>query len=282
MTSHARPIAAIVTLVAAAGIVVVLLCSSLAWNPAQPWPPLPEPYIELAREEFVEVEELPVPRTAAERLDAPAQLPENSDLPSQTAPESGASVRNQGDVGKPAREVTSKKPSEVKTTPKPKPDEAAAAAENERREREAASKRTNSDVTNAFAKSTAQNNADNRKDDKGPSGRTDGNPQSGGPANSSSTTAGVSHGELTGGWQWPAYNSKLPTDKTGSIILALTIDRTGTVVSAEVVGGKEPARSDATLRSKCIAIAKSRRFTRAANAGEAPERSTARLTFSFK
>ena len=271
------------TVVLMALLMLWLCLAHLNWNPDQPWPPLSEPYIELAQaEEFVEPEPLPLPKNAPDRLDAPALTPANADKPAEAAPESGAALRDKGPAGTPPREVTAKKPSPVKKTPEPKPDKAGAATENARRDaREAESKRTSNAVKNAFAKPDSKNNANNRQDDKGNAGRTDGNADSAGPANSQSKSAGVRHGRVGGGWQWPAYAVNIPTSKTGSVILSLTIDRNGNVIKAVPSGGEAPAASDSAIIQRCIAIAKSRRFTRTAGT-EAPETAVATLTFTFK
>lgn len=278
-----KEISAIITLVLLIIFGLILSVSELKWNPEQPWPPEPEPFIELgAPEEFIEPEVVPLTANSPDELDAPALLPENSNAESQAAPESGAELHNAGKKATPPREVTTKKPSTVKAKPTPKPAKAGPSAEDKaRQEAEAKAKKTRNTVKNAFAKPDAKQNANNGKADNDRSGNKNGREDSAGPADSKSSTSGVSHGRVSGGWLWPSYTVNISTAKTGSIILTLTIDRNGNVTKAVVKGGAAPASSDRILQRQCISIAKSRRFTRHGDS-EPPQTATAELTFIFK
>lgn len=285
--NHSRQISAVATAALMALLMLVLSFSRLSWNPEEPWPPVSEPYIEVAQaEEFIEPEPVPMPKNAPADLDAPALTETKSDVPAKAAPESGALLKDKGAVDKqvtPPREVTTKKPAHVKQQPTPKPEKKATPNENAKKDaREAEAKRTSNTVKNAFAKPDAKNNANNRSGDTGKAGSPKGKADSAGPANSKSTTSGVRHGRLGGGWQWPAYAVNIATAKTGSVILTLTIDKNGNVTKAVPSGGEAPASSDASIINKCINIARSRRFTRSESAGEAPETAVATLTFTFK
>jgi hypothetical protein len=266
-------------------IALWLTNATLQWNPAKPWPPEPEPYIELAVEEeetFVEPEPIPIPEKVPGDLSAPAQLDETKHVDSKLAPETGTSIVNAGKKATPAKEVTTKKESTVKaTTPKEQPKEQGPAVDTKKATQEATAKKTNASVSNAFANASAKNNANTGKGDEGKSGRTDGQTNSAGPSNSNSVTAGVSKGTVGGGWRFPEYSNKIPSSVTGSVILSLTIDKNGNVTAAKVIGGKAPAGSNSAVQSRCIAEAKSKRFIHSGN-GEAPDEANATLTFIFK
>jgi outer membrane biosynthesis protein TonB len=281
---RSKEIAALVTLLFVFLMSIWLVNAKLHWNPSQPWPPDPEPYIELAVEEeetFVEPEPIPLPEKVPGDLAAPAKTEEPSHVDSKLAPETGTSIANVGKKATPAKEVTTKKESPVKITEtKEKPKEQGPAVDTKKQAQEATAKKTNASVSNAFANASAKNNANNGKNDDGKSGRPDGQTNSAGPSNSNSVTAGIAHGTVGGGWQFPAYSNKIPSSVTGSVKLSLTIDKNGNVTSAKVIGGNAPAGSNATVQARCIAEAKSKRFTR--TGGEAPDEATAILTFIFK
>lgn len=279
---QSKQTAALLTAAVCVLILLALVLGRLTWNPGQPWPPLPEPYIVLDDVgEFAEPEIKPLPANAPEDLDAPALAETRQDVPSEAAPQSGASVEQRGKVADPPKTVTAPKPSKVKEKPAEKPKDPGAATRNEAREREAAARRTNNNVRDAFSNSKARNNANNSNADKGKSGSPSGRADSGGPANSASSTVGLSHGSLSGGWQWPEYRVAIRTDKTGTVRLRLTIDSTGAVTAADPIGGEPPAASDPSLQKKCIRIALSKRFTRSGDS-PAPARATATLTFLFR
>lgn len=279
--TRSQEISALATLAILALLAVLLCVCRLSWNPAQPWPPEPSPYIVAQAEEFIEPELLPDPPVAGDAADAPALTEEHMDVPSESAPESGTALRDKGPVAPPQRETPANRPSTVKKTPEPKVDKSGAAAENARKAREAEARRTNSAVSNAFKKTEARNNANNRQGDTGRSGSPAGNAKSAGPANSASRTPGVRHGKLGGGWQWPSYSVSIRTPKTGSIILSLTIDSNGKVTEARPTGGSAPASSDPALIDQCQRIARSRTFTRPAGS-PAPEKAMATITFTFE
>lgn len=276
-------ISAISTLALSVLLVVVLLWAHLRWQPGKPWPPEPEPYIELEpqEEEFVEPEVIPLPVNAPSDLSAAAQIPEESHAESQLAPETGTQLENRGQKADSPKEVTTKREAPAKMEKKEQPKKQGPAVDNEKKEQEAAAKRTNSTVKNAFNNSKARNNATNGKKDEAVSGRPDGKPQSAGPSDSKSSTVGVEHGNLRGGWVWPAVSRSVKTSKTGSIIVEFTIDSTGRVTGTpKVIGGKAPAASDAELKSWCVNRTRQLVFTRSGNS-EAPAETQGRLTFTF-
>jgi outer membrane biosynthesis protein TonB len=280
---RSKEISALITTFIVALIAMWLVTAKLHWNPSKPWPPEPEPYIELAQEEetFVEPEHIPLPEKTPGDLAAPAKLEEPSHVDSKLAPETGTSLENVGKKATPAKEVTTKKESPVKVEKKEQPKTQGPAVDTKKQEQEATAKKTNASVSNAFANASAKNNANNGKNDDGKSGRPDGKTDSAGPSNSNSVTSGVQKGTVGGGWMFPEYSKNISSSVTGSVVLSLTIDSTGRVTSAKVVGGKAPAGSNSAVQQRCIAEAKSKRFTRKAGS-DAPEEATATLTFIFK
>ena len=263
---------------------LLLFESHISWNKDKPWPPEPDPYIELARvEEFVEPEPVPLPQNAPDMLDAAAKMEETRNVPAKAAPESGTSIRQEGKKAEPAKTVTTPKPAKAKEVKKEQPKDKGAAVANKKPDAEnSTAARTRNNVKNAFAKPDAKSNANNRNGDTGLAGNKNGREDSAGPADSKSLTSGVQHGRVSGGWLWPNYTVRIRSSLTGSIVLRLVINRKGEVTEAHPSGGRAPAASDVRLQQQCIAIAKSRNFTRSADAGPAPDRATATLTFTFK
>lgn len=260
---------------------IALVFSYIRWTPDKPWPPEPEPFIQLA-EATVEPVVMPIPRNAPADLDAAALAPEYTDVPSQAAEQSGTALQTSPGPGTPAKESSTKNESAVKVVKKDPPKQTGSREDAEKKEREAAAQRTRNDVANAFAKPNSQNNANNRQADQGTSGKPTGKPDSAGPANSTSTSTGVRTGRIGGGWQWPAYNVRIKTPLTGTVTVNIVINKDGSVRSAKAVGGTPPAAGNAAVRSQCEDIARSKSFTRSANAGEAPDHANATLTFVFE
>jgi outer membrane biosynthesis protein TonB len=281
---RSKEISAIITLFIVFLLSMWLVNAKLHWKVGEPWPPEPEPYIELGVEEetYIEPEPIALPEKVPGDLSAPAKIEEPSHVDSKLAPETGTALDNAGKKATPAKEVSTKKETPVKVTKteeKPKP--AGPAVDTKKVEQEATAKKTNASVSNAFANASAKNNANNGKGDDGKSGRPDGKTDSAGPSNSNSVSSGVQKGTVGGGWMFPEYSKNIPSSVTGSVVLSLTIDSTGKVTSAKVIGGKAPAGSNSAVQQRCIAEAKSKRFIRK-NGGDAPDEATATLTFIFK
>lgn len=278
--TRSRQIAGLTTAALMILLVLFLTVYRLQWNPTQPWPPQPKPYIEFDEEEFIEPEEIPPASDSPE--DAAAYSEQTQDVAAEAAPTGGTALDNRGATAPEApQEVTANKPAPVAKNPVKPKEKTGAQADNEAAKKEAEAKATRNTVKNAFAKPNAKDNANNRNGSKGNAGSAEGRSDSAGPTNSASTTAGVQHGNVSGGWRWPHYSVRLSTPKTGSIRLRLTIDKTGAVTKAEIIGGKAPAASDPALQSSCIQIAKSKKFTRS-DGSEPPATATATLTFTFK
>ena len=272
-----RTISAFVTLIAMALIALWLVLAHLHWSPGKPWPPEPEPYIELAAEEFIEPEQIPLPPDAPGDMAAAAQLPERVDADSRTAPQTGTALVDAGKEATPAYETTQTKPSTVKVTDKPQPQKPGPATTKEAPKTSAA----RTQVADMFKRSQDHHNADNGNADKANSGKPDGKPDSAGPVNSNSVTSGVQKGRLGGGWQWPGY-SRIPSSVTGSVVIEFTVNANGKAGNVKVVGGSAPAAANKTLCNRCIQELKSRTFTRPASAGAPDAETPATITFTFK
>lgn len=277
--NDARLPALVVTVLFGVALAALLMYLHLSLDPAKKWPPEPEPYIELAvAEEFIEPEPITLPAKAPETLDAPAQLTETKIQDSKAAEQSGSVLENRGPKAEPAKPVTTTKPSPVKAVEPPKQTKTGVAVDNAKKEQEAAAKRTNSQVADAFG---GKNNANTATGDVGKSGRTDGKPTSGGPATSNSASVGVNKGRLGGGWMWPNYNVAISTSLSGKIVVELVIDRNGNA-TVKSVTGTPPAAGNSTLEAQCIRIATSRKFTNSnEDPTKIPDQTTARLTFNF-
>lgn len=277
--SYPQRIAAIVTTLTVALLVALLLTVHLGWSPDKPWPPEPDPFIELAAEEFIEPEPIPVPKGAPGEMAAAAQLPEPADEGSRTAPETGTQAVSQGAEGTPAQEVTSNRPSPVKAAPKEQPKDAGAARADKPEAPKPSAERTA--VRNMFDRAKGRHNSDNRTGDTGNAGKPSGLQESAGPANSTAATSGFVPGKLGGGWQWPAI-SKISSSKTGTVVLSFTVNAQGRATNIKVIGGKAPAASDASIKQQCINELRRLTFTRPANAAAPDPETPGQLTFVFK
>lgn len=282
MDNKSGLISAISVMVIMAILVIMLYLCRISWQPDRPWPPEPEPYIELAQaDEFIEPEVLPIPSNAPEDLDAAALTADYQDNPSQVAPESGTAMKTNPTPGTPAHETTTNNPSSVQQKASPKNTNPGNKTDDEKKQKEATQKRTRNEAANAFAKSKANGNANNRQGDQSTAGNPKGSAESAGPANSTATSAGVRYGSIGGGWQWPSYNVKIKTRHTGTVIVRIVIAADGTA-TAKAIGGETPAASDTKLCQQCAEIAVSRKFTRQASAGDPPDHANATLTFIFE
>ena len=261
-----RTAAAIVTAAAAVFIVVLLLVARLTVS-AESWPPKPRTATALveAEEEFVELfEEIPVHANPS-----PAYAEKPAQNQSTPAKADGTDLSDAGEAAAPAPDVVSERPAAVKRPKKEKPEKTGPdkkAADEERARRKA-----RQGVSNAFrASEESADNTNAKGAEKGDSGTPDGK---------ASDVDGSGTGTVGGGWLMPRY-SKVPSLQTGSIELRAIVDREGRVVSVELVGGKAPASGDPALVERCKAEVRRHRFTR--NDDNAPERSTARITYRFR
>ncbi|GEM_PF-1238477 len=276
--NQARHIAALGTVAIAALVWLWLCLSRLSLSPDKEWPPQPDPYIELAQvEDLVETIQLPPTHVPShQQQDAAAQTSEDVDNPARLAPETGAALEDHGPVGKPAPVVTSNRTSEIQIEKKQQPEKVGTPADNKRKEEQATARRTQSRVGNAF--SNARHNANNRNDDTGNAGRTTGNPASAGPANSRSSSVGVNHGRISGGWGFPGYSNSIPSNKIGRVKIEALFDAGGAVTRATVIGGD--GNISESTKEACLREVRRHKFARTGTANA--EGGSATITFVFK
>lgn len=276
--NQARHIAALGTVAIAALVWLWLCLSHLSLSVDKEWPPKPDPYIELAQvEDLVETIQLPPTSVPShQQQDAAAQTPENLDNPARLAPETGTNLEDRGPIGKPAPIVTSNRPSDIQVEKKQQPEKVGTPADNKHKEEQATARRTQSTVGNAF--SNARHNANNRTGDTGNAGRTDGNPTSAGPANSRSSSVGVNHGRISGGWGFPGYSNTIPSNKVGKVKIEALFDAGGIVTKATVIGGD--GNISESTKAACLREVKRHKFARTGTANS--EGGSATITFVFR
>jgi len=274
-----KQIAGGITFLLCAAIVIFLMLAKLAWDPARPWPPKPDPYIEMAfDEEFVDVIELPKPQLVnSQEAAAPAMTPEDIDDPSRLAPETGTALANAGTPGEsPAKVVTSEQPSPVQTEKKEQPKKPGPTVDPEKQRQEAIAKQTRADMKNVFANAANKGNANNKDGDKGKAGKTNGNPRSAGSTKSNSTKPGPSIGDIPSGWQKPTYSNKIPSNELGSVLFNITVNPDGSVAKITQVGG---SKLSSTTIQRCKTEIMSKRYIY--NGKEPAQSFNTDVTFTF-
>ena len=248
--------------VIAAVILVALLCM-LHLAEIDPAALAPRPTTEVAEidEEFVELFDMAYGPSDPSPAYAPQPVRRNS----KPAEASGQDRVDAGKAAAPAPDVTSKQPSPISREEKPVPPETG--PDKTKLAEEEARRKARKGVGDAF-KNTSEtpDNTASKGSEKGDSGTPDGGRSD-------------ANGTVGGGWTMPRY-SRVPSEVTGSIILTAIVGPDGNVISVELSGGKSPAAADRALVQACIAEVKRRRFTR--NDDKAPERSTARITYTFR
>ena len=252
--------------VIAAVLLVVLLCLLHLSEPLVP-DRTARPAAEIAEidEEFVDLLDM----SYGPSDPSPAYAPEPVKRDSRADVASGQDKADAGKAAAPVPDVVSKRPSEVKRPEKPVPPETGpdktALAEEEAR------RKARKGVGDAF-KNTSEtpDNTSSKGTERGDSGS---------PEGGRSDANGTGSGTVGGGWTMPRY-ARVPSEVTGSIILTAIVGPDGHVLSVELTGGKSPAAADRALVQACMAEVKRRRFTR--NDDKAPERSTARITYTFR
>lgn len=259
-------------------LLLVWLCAThMQWPP--PGMPMPQARIVMAEvpaEEFLEVDVQPDPG-GVEDMSSPAQTPEDTDADSQPGPESGDAVSTRGRTGDPAKAITADRPSPVSQT-KSTPTKPAAAVENKKQQEErAASQRTKSNVSNAFANASNKNNAMNRSDDNDRAGKTQADPESAAAPSATGTRAGISTGTVGGGWRIPAYSRSIPSNEVGSVTFDVAVNKDGSVgkITQISTNGLTPQ----TI-ARCRDEIRRHRFTH--GNPDAAEPTTARITFTFR
>lgn len=252
--------------VIAAVILVALLCM-LHLAEIDPAALAPRPTTEVAEidEEFVELFDMAYGPSDPSPAYAPQPVRRNS----KPAEASGQDRVDAGNAAAPAPDVTSKQLSPLSREEKPVPPETG--PDKTKLAEEEARRKARKGVGDAFKNtSDTPDNTASKGSEKGDSGTPDGG---------RSDANGTGVGTVGGGWTMPRY-SRVPSEVTGSIILTAIVGPDGNVISVELSGGKSPAAADRALVQACIAEVKRRRFTR--NDDKAPERSTARITYTFR
>lgn len=261
-----RTAAAIGTAIAAVLILLLLLTGRLTIS-AKEWPPHQKNETELVEieEEFVDLFE-PTPIHANP---APAYAPKEVVNESKPAPPGGPDLRDAGKKAAPQPETVQQRPSPVKKAKKETPEKTGPQKDAEQAEK--TSRRVKKGVEDAFkAVEDAMDNTKSAGEQKGDTGK---------PAEESSSLNGTGHGSVGGGWIMPAY-AKVNSRQTGSIILQAVVNSSGRVTSVELIGGKAPASANPRLVEQCKAEVRRHTFTRTDD--NAPERSIARITYTFR
>lgn len=223
-------------------------------------------------EEFIEV--MPMPAAPQMTGKEPARATADEQMQSQPTPESGIDIKNQGKAGEATKINTVKEESPMKVQEKKtEPQKQGATVDNKKKEEDAIKRKADNEVTNAFSKSEGKHNNAKGNTDQGNYGVKTGNAPSG-------TLTGRGTGTAGGGWGLPAYGAVTST-VTGSVKMAVTIDRNGNVVGLTFEGGEAPAATNTAVRNACAAEVRSRKFTRS-NPDTAPETSRAYITYTFR
>lgn len=259
---------AIAVTAAAAVLISLLLWKGRLAITVVSWPPVSQNHTLLAEidEEFVDLFD-PTPVRANP---SPAYSEQPQHNLSEPADASGTDLTDAGDAGPAPVVKSSERESQIKVPDKVAPQRTG--PDRKAEEQEKARRRARKGVADAFKDNTEQipDNTSEKGKEKGDSGTPDG---------ASSNLNGSGTGTVGGGWIMPSY-AKVEARSTGSVELRAIVDADGHVASVELIGGKAPAAADAALVARCIAEVRRHRFTRTDD--NAPERSTAKITYIFK
>ncbi len=272
--NRTRLISLAVTLVVALGLILWMNLDKMSFDPSSlRQPPRPTTALLAEEEEFVDLfTPEPVVPSSSDASPAYNEVVENNNA--TPAPETGMDLKDQGPAGVAEQPKTSKQPSPLKKeTPQPKKEEKKGPSKEEiakLKEQEEARRKASADMKSAFQNTSGKNNTQNK-------GKTDGN--AGRPSGKSSEQNGHGTGTVGGGWKMPSY-AKVPSTVTGTIKLKATVNRSGKVVSVEVIGGDAPAATTSSLVEACKAEVRSKTFTRSDS--NAPETATAYITYNFR
>ncbi|MCD8385949.1 MAG: hypothetical protein LUD17_03545 [Bacteroidales bacterium] len=221
-------------------------------------------------EEYIDI--LQMPSAPDMKGDEPSRAQADEQLSAQPTPISGTDVEDAGSGVDAPKVVAQKEESPMKVKEK-EPEQPAPAVDKKKKEEEEIQRQANNEIANAFNKSQGKHNNASGASDDGNNGTPSGNSPQG-------TLTGSGTGTAGGGWSIPSYAPVLST-VTGSVKMVVTIDRYGNVTNLRFDGGDAPAATNSQVRQACAAEVKSRKFTRA-NYENAPETSTAYITYTFK
>lgn len=272
MTPRSRIYSAVATAIVVVIVIVWMMLDSISLNLAdKKWPPRHDSEI-VIDDEYVEIIDLPKPRSLKVSDPTPAHNEVVADNLAEAAPETGMEVVDQGNPGEAPTPVVQKEPSPVKVEKKPKPQkpQGPSAEELKKQQEEAEARRkVTAQTQNAF-RNAGKNNTDNAGKTPGDAGR---------PTGSESAVNGRGTGSVGGGWILPRYAS-VPSTVTGSVQMTVKIDKAGHVKSVTFTGGEAPAATDPKVRAACEREVRSRNFTR--NDNNAQDESTAYITYRFR
>lgn len=261
-----RTTAALATTLLVAALAVWMLLSHISINMSllreQTWPPVDSAEI-LFGGEYVKLGNMATP-TALK-----AKSPN-----SQTSPETAThDATDITDAGEPSPEapalVTSEQPSPAKVERRDPPaktgptKEELAERERIKREKEQAQKsqKINSGMKNAFSKPTAATG-------------TEGSPSGNATTGAVSGSPGYSlKGRTAESWGRPS------SAYSGTIVIAVKVNRKGIVTSASYSGGTGSAAAQAAVRNSCIAAARNSRFS---VDDDAPAEQSGTITWTFR
>lgn len=242
--------AAITAVIAVVGLIVLL--TVVLTFPPRDWEerhPVEEESELLFGGEYVMLGDIPVPSSA------------ESVTRSDAAPD-GADLSDAGAVAEAPAVVTSEAPSSMEVPAKPEPPEKTGPTKEEIEQAEAR-RRVGSRMN--FSSSSADNSSSGGK-----TGSPDGNAQSG-------AVSGQPGHNLRGRH---LLNRVTPADRnaTGSVEVAITVDRSGKVTSARAVGGTPTASSNKSVRNACVDASLKLRFSAS---DEAPASQSGTVVWRF-
>lgn len=234
-------IAALLTLLIYAGIIVVCIIACLKFPPGGEPLPLPQPEDDgiLLGGEYVMLGDAPTLAVNSPDESAP------DETSAEAAPEADDAV-NAGEPAEPSPVVTSKQESPMKVKEKPKPEksgptkEEIASLEKARREKEA---------------------SDKIKKQMTFSGKGTGQGKSGSPnGNSATGAASGSPGHNLAGRTIESFD-KPSAQLSGEVRIRVKVNAKGQVVSASYEGGNGPAAANSTVRQRCVNASRRSRFS---------------------
>lgn len=268
-----RLIASVVTALMALCILLVLFLVKIGVDTTpREWPPRHGTVAMADDEQLFEVLEPERPDPVKGSEASPAHNEEVAQNQSEPAPEAGMDLKNSGKAAEAPAPATTKQPSPVKQQVKETPPAKQGPSKEELAQQEQ-KRQINNSTANAFANAKGKNNTSSTGKEPGNSGAPNGKNTSG---------SGQGTGQVGGGWKAPAY-SNIPSATTGKIVVRCTVGPDGKVDPASITfeNGLPPAATDAALRAKVKAEVLARRYTRSAS-DPAPERATAKVTYTFK
>lgn len=279
---QSKQIAAGITFLLMCVILLWLLLARMTWPPADWVPKTNTLTMETVgenedEEEYVEVEVDPAQTVAAEES-TPALNNEESEADSQPAPVTGFQEKSQGPVGNPPKPLTNTTPSEVKIEEKvekePKPTGPPVEELKKKAEENKAKQTAIDDVTNAFASANANGNTLKGEKDEGKAGSPSGDERTQTSQNGENFST---DGTIGGGWKFPKYSDKIPSNEAGRAIFDIEVKKDGSVGTVRCT--RNEGLSERTIQN-CIDEIKRRRFT---NSNPAKAQSaTAQLTIKFR